>query len=189
MLQIGGVGQVSGDDGGGSYLAQRVYRSIYESFYRCGRPTLMTGLLFAQLGIVSPEELIERHVDDAIDHGLAVRTAFDAAARYDPEALALLEHVGTSLGRSVVGATRRLDFPAAEPIEVVLAGSVHVKGSNPTLRLAFEHTVRAELDGRVNFHVLKEPPVAGAVFWAMERGGIEPGADLRRRVLGSLMMN
>lgn len=183
QLQIGGIGQLSGDDGGGTYLAQWVCRLIYESFYRGGRPTIMTGLLFDRLDIASPEDFIERCHGNRIDPAEAVLTAFEAANAFDPEALALLDRVGTSLGRSVVAAATQLDFAGCPRIEIVMAGSVHVKAANPALRHAFEATVRAGLGQHATFHVLREPPVSGALVWALEDAGIAATADIRLRLL------
>jgi N-acetylglucosamine kinase-like BadF-type ATPase len=186
QLQIGGIGLISGDDGGGSYLAQWVCRLIYEALFRGGRPTAMAGMLFDALDIAGPEDFVERCHGGRIDSAAAVLIAFEAANAFDPEALALLDHVGTSLGRSVLAAASRLDFGSCPLVEVVLAGSVHVKAANPTLRQAFEATVRAGLGQRAAFHVLREPPVCGALVWALEDAGIPLDAAKRGRLMESL---
>lgn len=70
--------------------------------------------------------------------------------------------------RSVVGAYRHLDFSDEESIDVVMAGSVYTKGENPILLETFKEKVSADIGCKVNFHLLQEPPVSGAVIWALE---------------------
>ena len=50
----------------------------------------------------------------------------------------LLDYTGKNLAKSVIGAINRLDFSGENEIDVVMAGSVYVKGENPTMIKAFQ---------------------------------------------------
>ena len=52
-LQIGGVGYVSADYGGGGMLGEKVVAAVYSELFRMGEPTTMTPAIFRKLGISS----------------------------------------------------------------------------------------------------------------------------------------
>ena len=41
FLQVGGVGYISGDEAGGSFIVRRTYQAVYDSFYRSLRLILV----------------------------------------------------------------------------------------------------------------------------------------------------
>ena len=174
MLQIGGLGEYTGDEGGGGLLSTRVIRAVYDHLYKDSPATLLKDLVFERIGIADPadypEVLLQQAAEgkvDLMEFGRMVDKAADAG---DAVALGILEKSGTEYARSIQGALNRLDFGADdEPLEIVLAGSVFVKGSNPRtqdtmMRLLHEANPRRPLTATK----LTAPPVLGAVLWALE---------------------
>ena len=187
-LQIGGTGYFFGDEGGSHYLGGMAFRKVYDQLFRCGPPTVMKEMLFELLGIGRAEELVEtiyrQKCFDNWDRFL--KLPFYAANQGDPVALDLLRYTGWQAAQSVVGAIRRLDFAAADPLEMIMAGSVYVKGENPTLIEAFQREIGARVAQPVRFTLLQVPPVAGAVLWALEALRPELDRRLRTQVLRNL---
>jgi len=61
-----------------------------------------------------------------------------------------------------------MKFPGDDILDIVLAGSVFVKGGNPVLIDALKGSVgKLSPDYNINYNVLDVPPVAGAVIWAL----------------------
>jgi hypothetical protein len=62
-----------------------------------------------------------------------------------------------------------LDFDMDKPLEIVLAGSLFVKGESPDAIEKLKEDVRQKHPERdAVFSILTHPPVAGAVLWALE---------------------
>lgn len=187
MLQIGGQGELTGDVGGGGTIGMEAIRRVYNHLFRLEPYTLLKDILFQQLGITSKYDFMEA-LTNALENGLldtgeVGKQVFEAANMGDDTAIDILRTVGRELGRSVNGAVSELDFNDEETIEVVLAGSVNVKGNNPSLVNALkEEVTKKNPEKRFNFIILEQPPVAGAAIWALERTSYKEG-DLYKRVI------
>ncbi|TCL70084.1 N-acetylglucosamine kinase-like BadF-type ATPase [Hydrogenispora ethanolica] len=173
MLQLNGQGEITGEPGGGGYLGSRATQAAYNFLFRGGPATRITDLLWQRLGIRSKFDLIDC-LREKLEYG-GLRLAdlapviFQAANYGDRVALAILETMGTEIAASVNGVVRELAFAPDQPLEIVLAGSIAVKGENPAALNRLQREVRAAQPGRVlNFIVLNQSPVAGAVVWALQ---------------------
>lgn len=173
MLQIGGQGDLTGDVGGGCYLGTVVVRSVYDSLFKGGAGTNMTDILFEILGISSGHDLMDA-IAEGIEGGRIRiedlnRVVFKAANMGDTVAKSILEKMGAENARSINAVIRELSFP--DRIDVVLAGSIYIKGENRTAvdRLMSDVT-EANPHRDIVFQMLEHPPVAGAIIWALGEG-------------------
>ena len=187
-LQIGGTGYFFGDEGGASHLGGMAFHCVYDDLYRCGQPTLMKDMLFDFLKISQDDDLVEAVYQKDFCNNWAdlARIPFQAANSGDATALQLLQSTGRQAAKSVRGAIRRLDFHSVAEIDIVLAGSVYVKGENPALVAAFQEEITSNIHQKAHFTVLQVPPVTGAALWALESFGIGVNQNLRDRVIGNL---
>lgn len=189
-IQVGGLGVISGDDAGGGYISGEVIRLVYESIYRCGRQTVMKDILFRILDITCEDMLVdtlyEKVIPGFIHRDILSRVAFDAANLGDDLALELLRRSAAGSARSVTGVYERLDFSGEEALNIVMAGSIYVKGENPILIETFKSEVSRNIKRCLHFHLLKEPPAAGAVLWAFEELYGAEGRTVRKKILDSL---
>lgn len=185
MFQIGGQGEFTGEPGGGGFLGYYAIRSVYNQLFREGKKTLMKDILFDQFKIGSKYEFIDI-VREKIDNceirtGDLAKVVFAAANHSDELALEILKYMGDEIGVSVNGVIKELGFSQDEELDVVLAGSVNVKGENATYietlktKVMSEHPVM-----NINFSILRQPPVAGAVVWAFER--VVAGCDFYEKI-------
>lgn len=173
MFQIGGQGALTGDRGGGSMIGEAAIRSVYNYFFRCGKKTVMKDLLFEMLGIDDKyafmDEITRRLMDKSLYIADVNKFVFDAANMGDEVACEILAEVGRELGLSTNGMIKEMRFEENEDIEIILAGSVNVKGDNPILIHSLKEQVFQNTEKRnINFIVLDKPPVAGAIMWAFE---------------------
>lgn len=186
MVQVGGHGFVSGDEGGGGYLADRVIRAIYDARYRRGPPTALTDLLLQARGLTDVGGLFQQWITKKVPVLAASRAAFEAANGGDAVACEILSAMGRNGAETVLGAIFQAGFSETEPVEVVLAGSLYVKADSRLLVEAFKQTVVRVLGDRAQFRLLKEPPVSGAVLWALEDLAGPPNSTVRNGVLSAL---
>ena len=80
--QIGGIGPLTSDDAGGSYIAQLGARHVYDSFFRCGEPApVMSESVFKMLGIENPDDLMQAYSEqsDKLHSTEMTRIVFQAA--------------------------------------------------------------------------------------------------------------
>jgi hypothetical protein len=63
------------------------------------------------------------------------------------------------MAKSVIGVIRKLNFSDEEEIDIVIAGSVNLKGGNPALISTFKQEVGYVVKTKVRFIPLKVPPV------------------------------
>jgi N-acetylglucosamine kinase-like BadF-type ATPase len=195
ILQVGGVGQLSGDRAGGGHIRNQIMTCLYEYYYRCGDDSAMfqpiMKLLKANpdemLTVVSDGDLLNRHTADIIQIG--AKSACDG----DPLAVGIFDAAGVSIGRSAAGCIRRLSFNGLSgvdaPIDIVLVGSIWYKIPYDGLNAAFIRTVE-ELGGRRCRPVRLEAPAAvGGVLWAKEIADGKPAsAAYRKKLLEDITM-
>ncbi|MGZ9583307.1 N-acetylglucosamine kinase [Paenibacillus marinisediminis] len=190
-LQVGGVGsELSGDEAGGFYLARKVIRAVYDSFYRMGQPTQMTEPVMALLQLSDRAAFIECALEGVLKRTLPntelMRILFSAADNGDSAALDIIDNCAQQLARSTVGCMHNLDFD--QDVEIVLAGSVWVKAESPLLLNKYKQAVAELTDHRCHYIMLHIPPATGAVLWALELAYGHPvDADTRERVISAVM--
>ena len=171
---IGGQGEFTGEPGGGGFLGYYAIRSVYNALFREGKKTLMKDILFEKFQIKSNFEFIDVIRENIDDHKIKVgelaKVVFEAANNSDELALKVLQYMGNEIGISINGVIRELGFYKNEELDVILAGSINVKGENITYLETLKKKVIGEHnDMNINFSILKQPPVAGAIVWALEQ--------------------
>ena len=169
-LQVGGIGDIVGDKAGGSYLARRAISEVFNYFYRFGKKTMLECDVLKFLEVSDPYYLM-----DAISYNLAkkrkdlpilCKKVFEYANKGDEVSIDLLKEMANNLARSVGGCIVNLDF--GSEVDVVLAGSVYVKGSCPVLIDTLKERLAFYTKKKCNVIILNAPPATGAIIWALE---------------------
>ena len=167
-LQVGGRGYYTGDEAGGRWLAKRAIRQAFDSLYRFHKPTILTDFVMEKLGIDDKEyfaEGISYNMHKVNYHEITLKV-FDGANEGDEVCLDLLKEMADNLARSTGGCVVNLNL--GDNPTIVLAGSVWVKGSNPTLIEEFKKKINFYTKKECNVVVLRNPPATGAIIWAVE---------------------
>lgn len=184
MLQIGGVGALSNDLGGGSQMGRAVVAAVYSSLFRRGKPTLLKDMLFDALGISDKHEMTGTLAEMLTDGELRIssfnRLMLEAGGLGDEVSLELLDSIACNYAGGVTCMLDELDFPEADETHIVFAGSVFVKAEHPVLLDMIKQKLAGMNPERRFCHtLLGQPPVAGAVAWALREYGAEPAAVRR----------
>jgi N-acetylglucosamine kinase-like BadF-type ATPase len=176
MLQIGGMGSISADKGGGGYVGQRMVSAVYSELFRKGEPTIMTPMLFEKLGITSKYDFIET-LYEKIDNGTfsisnSNKIMFEAVSKNDKAASDIFLEIAESYANGISCMIEELRFPPEEDLYIVFAGSVFVKGEHPFLVDSLKEKISNDNPGRrIIYNLLDIPNVAGAVLWALNSLG------------------
>lgn len=174
MLQIGGVGAISADMGGGGYIGKRAVGAVYSELFRRGEATDMTPMLFEGLGITSKydfmEKIYEKTEQGTFDVCACNSLVFQAVRQGDRVAAGILREVAANYADGITCMLDELCFPHEDDLCIVLAGSVFVKGEHPLLLDALKTKISHDNPNRsITFHLLDVPNVAGSVVWALNK--------------------
>ena len=195
ILQVGGVGPLSGDHAGGGHICRQVMALLYDYYYRCGKDSIMFPQLMELLKI-KPEDMLTV----VSDHGLLRKHAVDiikisdiSASKGDILAKGIFDDIGVCIGRSAAGCIRLLSFDglgtAQNPIDIVLVGSIWHKITYEGMHTAFVDTVQ-ELSGKQCRCIkLQAPSATGGVLWAKEiADGVPVSVEYRKKLLEAITL-
>lgn len=185
-MQVGGIGYIAGDEGGGSFLSRAAVRLAFDACFRFGPQTKVTEDVFAMYQITDKKELSDAIVGQKIDSTYLVQSLFRRANEGDLPAICVLETAGENMAKSIAGVIREIHL--VEPVHVILAGSVWSKATSYHMQHKFEEVVQKLSNTSCQFIVLKEPPVLGAILWALElASGKVPDASMKEKVLKEII--
>lgn len=182
-LQYGGFGYLFGDGlGSGSDLAVHAFRTAIRSREGREQRSLLQDIVPSKLGYPS----VQAMYDDALDNGKRppaelAKLVFEAAAQGDAVSIRILEEAGREHANAVLALIRRLGMQG-DTFDVVLTGSVMMRGSSPHMVEAISEAVCAGAP-RASVVRLTIDPVIGAVMSAMDSAGhhIDDETDAKLR--------
>ena len=174
LLQIGGFGQLSGDVGGGLWIAAEAYRLAYDEICLGLQPTACTKLICEKFGIAPERDALlslipryeaedKEYIHDMID------VFFDALAAGDARTAEVAERMADRGAQFIAGHIHRQRFDD-EVIEVVLSGSMHTKLVPDSYIDMLQKKTEAYGGRKCKFIKLTVPPVTGCINWLLEDG-------------------
>lgn len=185
-MQVGGIGYVAGDEGGGSFLARAAVRIAFDECFRFGPKTSVTNDVFKMYQINNKKDFSNAIVGKKIDSTFLIKSLFNNANSGDEQAILVLEKAGENMGKSISGVIKEIDIK--EPIQVIMAGSIWAKATNDVMANKFKKTILKLTNKKCEFTILNEPPVLGAILWALEIANDElPNQQLKQKVLNSII--
>jgi N-acetylglucosamine kinase-like BadF-type ATPase len=190
VLQVGGVGPLSGDYAGGGYIRNEIISKLYDYYYRCGADSSMFPKLMELLA-AKPEDMLTLVSDSGLIHKntIAIIQLCDKAAMEgDNTARLIFDAVGKTIGFSASGCIKNLTFKES-PIDIVLVGSIWQKIGYKGMKESFVSTVEGITSKKVNCITLDAPAAVGGVLWAKEKADkASVPADYRRHILETITM-
>ncbi len=185
-IQVGGIGSITGDEAGGKFLSRKVVRSAFDEIMRHGQKTSLTPIVRELLNNTNDEMLMEdivlKFLAQKVDYNVLTIACFEEANKKDQVAMNLLIEMADNLARSAAGAVDRLDL--GDNPEIVLAGSVYVKGSCPILVDEFKKRINIYTGKQCITKVLSVPPATGAIVWALELANqVYPSFEQRQKLI------
>jgi len=169
MLQVGGIGQVSGDYSGGSHITKMGVEAVYCHYYRMGGYSAIIPGILKLYGASGITNLLKLTADFTwrMENSKEINKIIDEAALSgDKIAAKILDDAGICSAEGVCGCIRNLGFEGE--ILVVMAGSVWHKLRYPGMIANFTDTIRRNTAQATRLVTLEATPALGAVFWAKE---------------------
>jgi N-acetylglucosamine kinase-like BadF-type ATPase len=176
QLQVGGLGEWSGDLGGG-ILVRRSVGLVYNQLFREGPYTELTTAIFRWLNITDKNDFVDiltgRFNSDYKSTILALSLILHrTAAEGDAEALRYLEMSGLNYAGGIAGLIGDLSFAQNEEIYIVFAGSLFTKSDCSHAQKTAEKFLTERFpDRRLVFRTLDVSCSAGAILWALDELG------------------
>ena len=176
MLKIGGLGDLTGDVGGGYYLGKKVLASVYNALFKDHVKTLMTDIVLEMFEITSKYDYIDTITEKLGQGNICIKdlnkVIFMAANKGDITAKNILEDMGRDNAKAVNTLIAEMSFDDAK--KIVLNGSIYVNGENEIAVNILKNDVSEKNSNKnINFNKLVLPPVTGAVIWALKEAGTE----------------
>lgn len=185
-MQVGGIGYISGDEAGGSFLARRTVQAVFDMCYRFGQKTTLIEDVFSMYNINDKSQLPDALLQVRLDSTYLIKSLCKRANEGDEVSIEILETAGKNMARSTAGVIRELNIQ--EPINIIQAGSVWAKATSPKMKEKFSEVVTSLTGKKCNFIILNEPPVMGAILWAYEIAHHElPTEEIKSKVLNSII--
>lgn len=172
LLQVGGFGRLSGDVGGGHWIAAETFRIVYDDVV-LGAGTSSCTKAFCEkfglspvredvLGLIGKlEEADDPTIRDLID------IFFDAVNSGDRAALDVVDEMADRGAKFITSHIIKSRFDG-EAVEVVLSGSIHTKLPSEVYISKLKARTEALSGRRCNFTKLTVPPVTGCINWMLE---------------------
>lgn len=159
---------------GGSALARRALRKVFDAEMGLCPPTKLTPLFLGQAGVADVDALLKRYMTEP-DFRKELRFLMPqilmVAQRGDEAACALLDDFSGEIVAYIEAGFRKMDMKPEEE-EIVLAGSIF-KGADNPLTARVIKGIRERLQGAEVVQACYEP-VVGACIMGLIKLGMEP---------------
>jgi N-acetylglucosamine kinase-like BadF-type ATPase len=188
-LQVGGIGAIVGDEAGGYHISRQVVRAAYDEAYRFGKKTSLTPIVFDLLQVTDKYYLMEKisdyYLTRKVDYTTLTIACFEEANKGDEVAIEILTITAENLARSAGGVVVNLKFK--DPVQIVLAGSVWVKGACPVMVNEFKKFINDFTKRNCEVTILTVPPATGAIIWAIELYNRSfPSLEMRQKIIAKV---
>ena len=177
VAKFDGVGDISGDWGGGTALGQAAQAAAVRARDGRGPRTSLERLVPAHFGLASPGAVVRALYSGRLPGkrlGQLSPVVFAAAVSGDAVARPIVDRLADELGVMATALIRRLRLGRLDP-DVVLAGGVF-RAEDPTFHRRLAAAV-ANAAPAARVVRLEAPPVLGSALLALERGASEAVTD------------
>ncbi|HZZ98091.1 MAG TPA: BadF/BadG/BcrA/BcrD ATPase family protein [Jatrophihabitantaceae bacterium] len=175
-----GIGEMSGDWGGGQSVAVAAFGAAVRAGDRRGPDTALRALVASTFGRDPDSAAIAANRGEITDAELFAfaPAVFQVAADGDAVAVAIVERFADEVLSFVAALIRRMEL-AESDVDVVLGGGT-LQSRQPQLLARISAGLTA-LAPRATLHVLDVAPVVGPLVSALALAGAEPAAIERAR--------
>ncbi|HEY8171437.1 MAG TPA: BadF/BadG/BcrA/BcrD ATPase family protein [Candidatus Limnocylindria bacterium] len=182
MARLAGIGDYSGDWGGGYGVGKEALGQAVRARDGRGPDTALAHRVPEHFGMRRPIDVVRAIYDGRIpDRRIEELTpiTFDAATAGDPVARAIIDRLADELATMAIAITRRLRL-VRQPIDVVLTGGVF-RATDAAFLARLDQRVVDAVPGAV-VRRLRERPVLGAALIGLDHLGIPPAGAAERRL-------
>ena len=170
MSKIGGLDEWSDDMGGGVWLLQQIFKSVYDDVKLSLKKTELTGRYAALLGI--PADRIEAELDESLmrvkEDGELKRqliAGFFAAYLNGDSAAADIARRMMTRAADYIGAAYRASAFGDAAVQIVLAGSILLKAAPQEYLNAMKAAVESRMGAKACWLIPEHTAAYGAAQW------------------------
>ncbi len=173
MLQLAGLGDYSGDTGGGHFIARTAFKLIYDDVYLHIRETVLTKKFFDDFGIKTRDEFLASVAildDEEKAEHMIMRLLdffFEAAQEGDEAVMEATRELAVRGAQFICAHANYLDFD--DTVEVVLSGSIHTKLPSEIYVNMLMEECRLRSKRTLEFKKLRCAPVTGCINWIAQK--------------------
>ena len=185
--RLAGIGDLSGDWGGGQGIGREALALAVRARDGRGRATTLSALVPRALGMRRPIDVTRAIYDGRMDERRLEDLApivFEAATAGDAVARDIVDRLADELAVMALAIARRLRI-ARRDLDVVLAGGVF-RATDPAFHRRLAERLRDALPAARVTH-LEDRPVLGAALIGLDEIGVAPGGAAQRRLRGAFM--
>lgn len=170
LRQIGGLGTLTGDVGGGWWVASEAFRTAYDDLVLGRFSSRITADLTKEYGIADAGSWMAAvgKMGEEPFRRFLIGSLFAAAEAEDEGALEVVEQMALRGARFIAGHLKKGIFNGAQ-VPVVLSGSVHLKTQNGRYITRMQRLAEEMSGRRLRFLKLDKPPVWGCIHWMLEQ--------------------
>ena len=173
MLQLAGLGEFSGDEGNGHWIAMMTYKAIYDEVYLGLQKTSMTKMFYDEYSIKTREEFLSKVSEFESENPdpfimRLIDFFFDAAKSCDEKSLSIVNEMAERGSDYISAHAKQLNFTSDE-IEVVLSGSIHTKLPSDVYINQLKEKSMLKSGRKMKFIKLSVPPVTGCINWIFQQ--------------------
>lgn len=182
MARLAGIGDYSGDWGGGFGVGKEALGQAVRARDGRGPDTALATAVPEHFGLRRPIDVVRALYDGRIpDRRIEELTpiTFDAATAGDRVARAIVDRLAAELATMAVAIARRLRL-VQRPLDVVLTGGVF-RATDAAFHARLESLIVDALPG-ADVRRLRERPVLGAALIGLDQLGIRPAGAAERRL-------
>lgn len=175
-VRYAGLGQISGDEGGGGWMGEMALAAAVRSRDGRGPKSLLETAVPAHFGLKAPLAVTEAiHIGRIEKRRLTELPplVMDCAAEGDEAALAVVDHLADEVSGMVCSAIRRLHLTRRD-VDVALGGGI-LRGGNPHFMNRVSTGILA-VAPKARMRPLSGPPVVGSALLGLDRLGASNGA-------------
>jgi N-acetylglucosamine kinase-like BadF-type ATPase len=182
MARLAGIGDLSGDWGGGEGIGREALAAAVRARDRRGPATELARRVPERLGVRRPIDVARRIYEGRLSDRRLEELAplvFDLAGKGDAVARGIVDRLADELAAMAIAIARQLRV-ARRPIDVVLTGGVF-RATDSAFYERLESAVRSAMP-HARIHRLQDRPVLGAALLGLDELGARPGGAPERRL-------
>lgn len=174
IFSVRALRYILGNYGGGKHLSDIALHYAFRSNEHTGRFTKLEEHLPAFCRALDMDDLAMKVLESGYTYHYQFdipKLVFELADDGDEVCREILWDMGWEMGTMTGGLIEVAGLAQAEEVPVVLAGSLYVHDENGFIINGYEKALRQKVKSP-KIHVLRRPPVQGALFWGLQKIGV-----------------
>jgi len=173
LNQLGGIGYLLGDEGGGYYIGRQAIKKALNASDAGNEPSLLTKKILEFYNLHQPQEIVSKislSEHPQKDIAAPAQVVCDWAQRNDAQAIEIINDAGKALVELTARAIKHYCPADAEVYNVALCGGLLFEGS--VVERAFKQHIQ-NYNYKINYCSAKMSAAAAAVMYALTQDNIQ----------------